>query len=137
MLFSIYSFIDLLQMYGEIPTGIFIMSAVMAFLVPFAVAFLLIKVVTFLAGVILLRKPVFDEEIVVRYEEGDDYFLAGKDQSRFDFSNHTEMIETKDYYILFKGKLIQDGIAIPKLSSLDEGYEERVEFLISRIQRKK
>ncbi len=84
-----------------------------------------------------MRKPVFDEEIVVRYEEGDDYFLAGKDQSRFDFSNHTEMIETKDYYILFKGKLIQDGIAIPKLSSLDEGYEERVEFLISRIQRKK
>lgn len=124
-------------MYGEIPTALFFMSAIMAFLVPFAVAFLLIKVVTFLAGVILLRKPIFDEEMVVRYQEGDDFFLAGKEQSRFTFSNHTEMIETKDYYILFKGKLLQDGIAIPKLSSLDEGYEERVEFLISSIQKRK
>ncbi len=113
------------------------MSAVMAFIVPFIVAFLLIKVVTFLAGLILFRKPVYEEEMVVRYQEGDDFFLAGKDQSRFNFSSNTEMIETKDYYILFKGKLIQDGIAIPKLSSLDEGYEERVGFLISRIQRKK
>jgi hypothetical protein len=124
-------------MYGEVPTGLFIMSAVMAFIVPFIVAFLLIKVVTFLAGLILFRKPVYEEEMVVRYQEGDDFFLAGKDQSRFNFSSNTEMIETKDYYILFKGKLIQDGIAIPKLSSLDEGYEERVGFLISRIQRKK
>ena len=73
----------------------------------------------------------------MRYQEGDDYFLAGKEQSRFNFSNNTELIETKDYYILFKGKLMQDGIAIPKLSSLDEGYEERVEFLIYRIKRKK
>ena len=113
------------------------MSAAMAFLVPFAVAFLLIKVVTFLAGIILLRKPIYDEEMLVRYQEGDDYFLAGKEQSRFNFSNNTELIETKDYYILFKGKLMQDGIAIPKLSSLDEGYEERVEFLIYRIKRKK
>ncbi len=73
----------------------------------------------------------------MRYQEGDDYFLAGKEQSRFNFSNNAELIETKDYYILFKGKLMQDGIAIPKLSSLDEGYEERVEFLINRIKRKK
>ncbi len=110
------------------------MSAIMSFIVPFFVAFLLIKMVTFLAGIILLKKPIFDEEMVIQYQEGEDFFLAGKEPSRFNFSNNSKMIETKDYYILFRGNLMQDGIAIPKFSSLDEGYEERVGFLIRRIQ---
>ncbi|WP_156317585.1 hypothetical protein [Bacillus sp. CHD6a] len=119
-------------MYGKIPTGIFVMSAIMAFLVPLAVAFLLIKVITFFAGVILLRKRVCEEEMVVRYQEGNDFFLAG--DTKFHFANHSKMIETKDYYIFYRGKKFLDGIAIPKLSSLDDGYEDRVEFLIKRSQ---
>ncbi|WP_404469485.1 hypothetical protein [Sutcliffiella horikoshii] len=132
LLFSIYSFFDLLKMYGEVPAGIFAMSAVMAFLVPLVVAFLLIKVITFIAGVILLRKPIFEEEMVVQYQEGNDFFLAG--HAKFHFNDHSKMIETKDYYIFYKGKHLRDGIAIPKLSSLDEGYEERVGFLIERVK---
>ncbi|MEA3318524.1 MAG: hypothetical protein U9Q88_00760 [Bacillota bacterium] len=132
IIFSIYSFFDLLMMYGEVPTGIFAMSAVMAFLVPLVVAFLFIKVITFFAGVILFRKRVYEEEMVVRYQEGDDFFLLGN--AKFHFDNHSKMIETKDYYIFYRGKKFVDGIAIPKLSSLDEGYEERVEFLIKRLQ---
>lgn len=119
-------------MYGEVPTGIFVMSAVMAFLVPLVVAFLLIKVITFIAGVVLLRKPIYDEEMVVQYQEGDDFFLA--DDAKFHFNGQSKMIETKDYYIFYKGKHFRDGIAIPKLSSLDEGYEERVGFLINRVK---
>lgn len=119
-------------MYGEVPTGIFAMSAVMAFLVPLVVAFLLIKVITFIAGIILLRKPIYEEEMVVQYQEGDDFFLAG--DAKFHLNGHSKVIETKDYYIFYKGKHLQDGIAIPKLSSLDEGYEERVEFLIKRVK---
>ncbi|TYS67852.1 hypothetical protein FZC76_14950 [Sutcliffiella horikoshii] len=132
LLFSIYSFFDLLKMYGEVPTGIFAMSAVMAFLVPLVVAFLFIKVVTFVAGVILLRKPIYEDEMVVHYQDGDDFFLAGN--AKFHFNDHSKMIETKDYYIFHRGKQFLDGIAIPKLSSLDEGYEERVEFLIKRVK---
>ncbi len=119
-------------MYGEVPAGLFAMSAVMAFLVPLVVAFLLIKVITFIAGIILLRKPIFEEEMVVRYQEGEDFFLAG--HGKFHFNDHSKMIETKDYFIFYKGKHLQDGIVIPKLSSLDEGYEERVEFLIKRVK---
>ena len=119
-------------MYGKVPTGLFIMSAIMAFVVPLVVAFLLIKVITFLAGVILLRKPIFEDDMVVQYQEGDDFFLAGN--AKFYFNDHSKMIETKDYYIFYKGKHFQDGIAIPKLSSLDEGYEERVEVLIKRVK---
>ncbi|WP_226683020.1 hypothetical protein [Sutcliffiella horikoshii] len=103
----------------------------MAFLVPLVVAFLLIKVVTFVAGVILLRKPIYEDEMVVHYQEGDDFFLAG--HAKFHLNDHSK-IETKDYYIFYKGKQLQDGIAIPKLSSLDEGYEERVGFLIKRVK---
>ena len=119
-------------MYGEVPTGIFAMSTVMAFLVPFGVAFLLIKVITFIAGVILLRKPIYVDEMVVQYQEGDDFFLAG--DVKFYMNAHLKMIETKDYYIFYKGNKFQDGITIPKLSSLDEGYEERVGFLIKRVK---
>ncbi|WP_404447587.1 hypothetical protein LG307_02315 [Sutcliffiella horikoshii] len=108
------------------------MSAIMAFVVPLFVAFLLIKVITFLAGVILLRKPIYEEDMVVQYQEGDDFFLAGN--AKFHFNDHSNMIETKDYYIFYKGKHLQDGIAIPKLSSLDEGYEERVGLLIERVK---
>lgn len=119
-------------MYGEVPTGIFAMSAVMAFLVPLVVAFLLIKVVTFGAGVILLRKPIYDDEMVVRYQEGDDFFLAGN--AKHHFNGNSKMIETKDYYIFYRGKKLLEGIAIPKLSSLDEGYEDRVGFLMKRVK---
>lgn len=119
-------------MYGEVPTGLFIMSAIMAFVVPLVVAFLLIKVVTFFAGVILLRKPIYEEDMVVQYKEGDDFFLA--DHAKFHFNEVSKMIETNDYFIFYKGKHFQDGIAIPKLSSLDEGYEERVGFLIERVK---
>ncbi|NLP52579.1 hypothetical protein [Bacillus sp. RO1] len=132
LIFSIYSFLDLLKMYGEVPTEIFVMSAVMAFLVPLVIAFLLIKVITFFAGVILVRRPIWDEEMVVQYQEGDDFFLAG--DAKFHFDNRSKMIETKDYYIFNRGKQLLNGIAIPKLSSLDEGYEERVEFLIKRVK---
>ncbi|TYS69293.1 hypothetical protein FZC75_17210 [Sutcliffiella horikoshii] len=132
LLFSIYSFFDLLKMYGEVPTGLFAMSAVMAFLVPLVVAFLLIKVITFIAGVILVRKSIYEDEMVVQYQEGDEFFLAGNE--KFHINAHLKMIETKDYYIFYKGNQFQDGIAIPKLSSLDEGYEKRVEFLIKRVK---
>jgi len=119
-------------MYGEVPAGLFAMSAVMAFLVPLVVAFLLIKVITFIAGIILLRKPIYEDEMVVHYHEGDDFFLAG--DAKFPINSLSKMIETNDYYIFYKGKHLREGIAIPKLSSLDEGYEERVEFLIKRVK---